>query len=227
MDKQAHQFYLDRDRNNPPAPDVSLDLDTASPDWTRLKRWQREFLVARSFCDRDLPAALRAHVSVPIVLAECARNPAFAAAREEAIARTLILGLDVATQHARDHAVPLLDHAIAMATNTDRQTGEQMQEPLVNKAGDVVGYRDKVAPRDQATFTRIGLEVAGALRPPVQNTSEAERMNTMIASLQQVASRHTTQDGDVVEAVDTTLTVKVISPPTVPPDNPPDTERVK
>ena len=154
-------LYLDRDRLNPPAPDATLSLDTTAQDWLSLKRWQREFLVARSFCDRDLPAALRAHVSVPIVLKECKRNPAFAAARELAIARTLVLGMDVATQHARDNATPLVDHAIAMATNTDRQTGEPMREPIVNKEGNVVGYRDKVAPRDQATFTRIVLEGAG------------------------------------------------------------------
>ena len=99
----------------------------------------QRYLVARESCDSDEDAVLRARVSIPILLREVHRNPSFATLRQQAIDRTLSLGLEDSSRLAREGYPSLVQHAIQRATNQE------------------------VRDRDQATWVRLVGETAGAI----------------------------------------------------------------
>ena len=129
-------------------PSVSSSLlpPTSPPpqdDWHRdpsvSLAWCYRYLVAREATDNDETAARRARVSVPIVLREAKRNPAFAALRLRAINRTLTLGVEDGTHLAREATGSVIQDAL-----------EESRSPTI-------------APRDRVTNRRLILETAGAI----------------------------------------------------------------
>ncbi len=110
--------------------------------------WQNRYLVARLACDTDNEAVVRSRVSVPIVMREVERNPAFAELRQQAIDRTLSAGTEDATQLAREASPRIIENSIALADNRDPDTGEKLEG------------KDRVLHRDQLGFGNQILEVA-------------------------------------------------------------------
>ena len=100
-----------------------------SQDWRRAPAtgvpWMQRYLIAREAADSDDDAVRLARVSVPIVLREAARNPEFAALRQQAITRTLTLGNEDSTRLARDGYPSLLQHAITRATSPEVRDRDQ------------------------------------------------------------------------------------------------------
>lgn len=119
----------------------SVPMDTVA--WHRSPAaepaWIRRYLVAREACQDDNEAVRRARVSVPIILRECAKNPGFAALRQQAIDRTLTVTSEVGTQLAREEVGSLVLDAI-----------QESRDP-------------GVAARDRVTNRRLVLETAGVV----------------------------------------------------------------
>ena len=157
-----------------------------TPSLTSLPSWQLRYLVARAYTATDNEAVRRARVSVPIVLAEASRNPAFAKLRQEAISGTLVLPPEASSRLARDGYPRLVQRAMSLAANEDPETGEQLRVPIISKDGDVVGEKDAVAYRDQAVFMRLAGETAGAIGSGAQQPATTiNNWGAMILQLQQ------------------------------------------
>ena len=157
-----------------PEPNAAHDVQTPGPsapsqDWLRTPAtgvpWMQRYLIAREAADSDDDAVRLARVSVPIVLREAARNPEFAALRQQAIARTLTLGNEDSTRLARDGYPSLLQHAITRATSPE------------------------VRDRDQATWTRIVGETAGTLGSGSQGIVVVNTIGPLLEAIRMLAAR--------------------------------------
>lgn len=119
----------------------------------RLPLWQRRILAHIQAGLSSIQAAAAINVSPASLQKACKDYPAFAEAVTQTEAGVTLLGVAQAKELAIARASRWIDKVDAIATD-DRTT------PVIDKQGNIIGERDRVANRDKVAALRLGLEAA-------------------------------------------------------------------